>query len=189
MGAAGLRETRRRATETTLERVALDLFGQRGFDRVTMDDVAAAAGVSTRTAFRYFPAKVDLVLGRLRRLEDALSPVLDGRSSLRELEDRIAATFDEVLTDPQDSEHLVRAHALVRQDPALQAAVATALGATALEATAPAAGGPERRLVLAIAAATVRTAFTAWVESGTDPTPAGLAAEYRATVALRRRLS
>ena len=35
----------------------------RGYDRTTVEDVAATAGVSARTAFRYFPAKADLVFG------------------------------------------------------------------------------------------------------------------------------
>jgi AcrR family transcriptional regulator len=42
------------------------LFMDRGFDAVTMDDIAAACGVSRRTLFRYYPSKSDLVWGGFR---------------------------------------------------------------------------------------------------------------------------
>jgi AcrR family transcriptional regulator len=59
----GVREDKKRETRVRLERAALELFGQRGYEETTVDDVATAAGVSARTAFRYFPAKADLVFG------------------------------------------------------------------------------------------------------------------------------
>ncbi|GAA1775526.1 TetR family transcriptional regulator [Agromyces lapidis] len=46
-----------------LAAVALALFDERGFDEVTMAEVADAAGVSRRTLFRYYPSKPDLVWG------------------------------------------------------------------------------------------------------------------------------
>jgi mycofactocin system transcriptional regulator len=43
--------------------VALRLFSEQGFSATTMDDVAAAVGVGTRTLFRYYPSKNDIVWG------------------------------------------------------------------------------------------------------------------------------
>ena len=42
------------ATRARIERAALDLFTRRGFESVTTDEVADAAGISRRTFFRYF---------------------------------------------------------------------------------------------------------------------------------------
>ncbi|MGH2979094.1 MAG: helix-turn-helix domain-containing protein [Solirubrobacterales bacterium] len=62
-GRIGVREDKKRDTRARLERAALELFAGRGYERTTVEDVAARAGVSARTAFRYFPAKADLVFG------------------------------------------------------------------------------------------------------------------------------
>jgi AcrR family transcriptional regulator len=39
------------------------MFDERGFDETTVDDIATAVGMSSRSFFRYFPAKEDVVLG------------------------------------------------------------------------------------------------------------------------------
>jgi AcrR family transcriptional regulator len=59
----GLRERKKRETRETIARAAWKLFHRRGFDAVTVADVAAAAGVSEKTVFNYFPTKEDLVFG------------------------------------------------------------------------------------------------------------------------------
>jgi TetR/AcrR family transcriptional regulator, regulator of mycofactocin system len=59
----GIRDDKKQQTRARLERAALDLFARRGYERTTVDEVAALAGVSARTAFRYFPTKADLVFG------------------------------------------------------------------------------------------------------------------------------
>lgn len=46
---------------TTLVDVALDLFSTQGYDATTTDEIAKAAGVSTRTFFRYFPTKQSIL--------------------------------------------------------------------------------------------------------------------------------
>ena len=55
---------RRRSTTTDhLSNVAIDLFSARGFDDVSVDDVAHAAGIARRTLFRYYPSKNALPWG------------------------------------------------------------------------------------------------------------------------------
>src|SRR3954449_8220441 len=64
-------------TRLELERVAFALFAERGFDETTVEDIAAAAGISRRTFFRYFSSKNDVVWGEfdagLRHLADSLA--------------------------------------------------------------------------------------------------------------------
>ncbi|GCA99692.1 MULTISPECIES: mycofactocin system transcriptional regulator [Mycolicibacterium] len=48
---------RRSTTRDHITHVALELFANRGFDDVSVDDVAHAAGISRRTLFRYFSSK------------------------------------------------------------------------------------------------------------------------------------
>lgn len=57
------REARRVETTRRLERCALELTRDKGFDGWTMDDLAVAAGVSRRTVFNYVDGKADVVLG------------------------------------------------------------------------------------------------------------------------------
>src|SRR4051794_29442669 len=67
--AEGLRARKKRQTRAAIAAAAMDLFRSRGFDAVTIADIAAAADVSRKTVFNYFPAKEDLVFeaGQERR--------------------------------------------------------------------------------------------------------------------------
>lgn len=69
---------RRRSTSWEhISNVAIDLFAARGFDEVSVDDVAEAAGIARRTLFRYYPSKNALPWGdfeaHLARMRDLLS--------------------------------------------------------------------------------------------------------------------
>jgi AcrR family transcriptional regulator len=76
MADPGLRERKKQATRLLISNVATGLFIQRGFDEVTVAEVAEAAGVSKMTVFNYFPRKEDLFLDRhADRLAELVSVV------------------------------------------------------------------------------------------------------------------
>jgi AcrR family transcriptional regulator len=68
----GLREIKKRQTRSTIAQTAADLFRDRGFSAVTVDDVAAAANVSRQTVFNYFPTKEQMLFDREEEIEAAL---------------------------------------------------------------------------------------------------------------------
>jgi AcrR family transcriptional regulator len=85
----GLRETKKLAMRQQIADVAMRLFVERGFDRVTVAEVAAAVGVSEKTVFNYFPTKEDLffdeVPERAQRLAEAIRTRPGGESILAAL--------------------------------------------------------------------------------------------------------
>jgi AcrR family transcriptional regulator len=68
----GLRARKKEQTRQLIADTARELFAKRGFDAVTVAEVARAADVSDATVFNYFPRKEDLVYGRLESFEDEL---------------------------------------------------------------------------------------------------------------------
>jgi AcrR family transcriptional regulator len=93
---AELRESKKRETRQRISAVATGLFFARGFDAVTVDEIAAAANVSKMTVFNYFARKEDLFLDREDEvkllLHEALVQRPKGQSptdALRRLVDRL----------------------------------------------------------------------------------------------------
>lgn len=64
---SGLRERKRADNRESTVDHALQLFSERGYDRVTVADICAAAGIGRRTFFRYFATKDDVLVEPLRQ--------------------------------------------------------------------------------------------------------------------------
>jgi AcrR family transcriptional regulator len=75
----GLRETKKLHMRQEIANAAMGLFVQRGFDHVTVSEVAAAAGVSEKTVFNYFPTKEDLFFDEVPAREAALVDAIRAR--------------------------------------------------------------------------------------------------------------
>jgi AcrR family transcriptional regulator len=103
----GLRERKKRRMRETIARAAMKLFAARGFDAVTVADVARAADVSEKTVFNYFPSKEDLVFGGRAERRAAIIESIRERpagASLVEPLRRLTADFlDRVERDPVES--------------------------------------------------------------------------------------
>ncbi|MFJ9242901.1 TetR/AcrR family transcriptional regulator [Streptomyces sp. NPDC101776] len=75
-----LRERKKRATRQRISNVASALFRERGFDQVSVAEVARAAEVSTMTVFNYFPRKEDLFLDRIPEAVEVFSGAVRHRA-------------------------------------------------------------------------------------------------------------
>ncbi|MET9700224.1 TetR family transcriptional regulator [Streptomyces sp. NPDC006529] len=93
----GLREAKKQRTRQQLAATALELFLERGFDAVSVADVAAAAEVSKPTLFRYFPSKEDLLLDRFADHQDEAARVVRERPSGQTPVEAVHAHFIDAL--------------------------------------------------------------------------------------------
>ncbi|WIB36638.1 TetR/AcrR family transcriptional regulator [Curtobacterium sp. MCJR17_043] len=100
--------------------VALRLFDERGYDLVSMDEVAAAAGVSRRSLFRLFPTKASLVWGGLDEFAERLTAALDARPAAEPARAGLRAAYRTAATFPdavvETTRHRLR---VIRANPTL----------------------------------------------------------------------
>jgi AcrR family transcriptional regulator len=75
----GLREAKKLRTRQEIADQAMKLFAQRGFDAVTVAEVAGAAGISEKTVYNYFPTKEDLFFDEVPAREAALVSITGRR--------------------------------------------------------------------------------------------------------------
>src|SRR6188472_3928476 len=100
----GLRERKKRQTREAIAQAAMRLFLARGFDAVTVADVARAADVSEKTVFNYFPAKEDLVLHGGEERRAALIEAIRSRPAGTSIVEPFrAASLEFVEHDPVES--------------------------------------------------------------------------------------
>jgi AcrR family transcriptional regulator len=89
-----LREIGRDAVRARITEIALDLFAEHGFDQVTVDQIAAAAGMSGRTFHRYFPAKEDVVVGEPEQWGEFVRDAFAARPADEPVWESLLASFE-----------------------------------------------------------------------------------------------
>jgi AcrR family transcriptional regulator len=103
-----------------IESTAFALFVARGYDAVTVADIAAAADVAPRTLFRYFPAKEDLLFARDDEVRAVIEAALGSRPAGERAGDTIRAALHAMAGWTAANETLVRRRErIVAASPAL----------------------------------------------------------------------
>ncbi|WP_433571740.1 TetR/AcrR family transcriptional regulator [Streptomyces sp. CA-251247] len=149
-GGTGLRERKKQQTYRAISDAAIALFLEKGFEAVSVAEIAAAADVSKPTLFRYFPAKEDLALHRFADHEDEAARVVAARepgvSALDALLEHFLDGLDrgDPVTGLSDVPQVLAFHRLLYGTPSLVARL-YAYQARSEEALAAALDGGEPR--------------------------------------------
>lgn len=184
--APDLRERRRRELARSIALTALDLFERDGFAATTIDDIAAATGISRTTFFRHCATKEAAVLVDDAGLESELiaaASQVSPEHALRDLEAvwrRMTTVFD---ADPEGHDRFLRVRRLMQRNPALLAAglerdarlteqIATAL------ADGPGLDPLDAHAVAESFALGMRLTFDEWVRAAATAPPPPLAELY-----------
>jgi AcrR family transcriptional regulator len=144
----GLRETKKLQTRQEIAEKAMGLFARRGFDHVTVAEVAEAAGVSEKTVFNYFPTKEDLFWDEVPEREAAIVEAVRNRKSGESIAaalERLQVQGSERLCNPRfaifariiEDSHALQAKELeimARYTDALAGAISEELGVHELDA-------------------------------------------------------
>jgi AcrR family transcriptional regulator len=168
------RQRKKAATRDRIRASALRLFLEQGYDATTVEQIAAAAGVSHMTFFRYFPAKEDVALS------DSFDPLLEGALQQTPadwpLPRRIRAALLHGLRQTYQAERdlLLSQNTLIVSTPALRERLWADQIATQERILAALAVGDSRpsfadRVTVAACLAATTTAVLAWVENGGTP--------------------
>lgn len=150
----GLRERKRRETAKRIKEAGIRLFIAKGYDATTLDDIAAAAGISRRTFFYYYRSKDDILLS----LQGAMGEILAERvreepAGKRPLETVRDAALKVAATVPHDE--MLVLDRLMRSSAAVQARKVASYvqhEATLLEALREKWPQPERETALRVVA-------------------------------------
>jgi AcrR family transcriptional regulator len=126
METVGRRERKKLQTRQLLADTARRLFAERGFEQVSVAEVAREADVAEATVFNYFPSKEDLVFSGLERFEDDLLAAIRDRPG----GETILQAFGRFVLQPrgflaardqQAAERLLEISGMIAQSPALRA--------------------------------------------------------------------
>ncbi|MEU0581280.1 TetR family transcriptional regulator [Streptomyces griseoincarnatus] len=143
MSEIGLRERKKRRMYRAVSDIAIGMFLERGFDAVSVAEVAAAAEISKPTLFRYFPAKEDLVLYRIADHEEEPARVVrEGPTPIEALKRHFLEGLErrDPVTGLNDDSDVLAFHTLLYGTPSLVARLYGHLERTE-EALAEALGG------------------------------------------------
>ncbi len=118
--AEGLRERKKRLTRTAIFDVAARLFSERGYDNVTVAQIADEANISVKTLFTYVRSKEELIFSDDPNILDAIVAAVRDRAPGRPPLDAVTGTLLAALDDDPDRTGLAGLHRLGGQSPAIR---------------------------------------------------------------------
>ena len=122
MAEIGLRERKKHQTRQLIWEAARRLFEKRGFEAVTVAEVARAADVSEVTVFNYFPTKEDLFFGGMQFFEEQLIEAMRsrarGESALKAFRRALLDGVDGLASKPRQ-DAILKAAKIVSASPSL----------------------------------------------------------------------
>ncbi|GAA2608002.1 TetR/AcrR family transcriptional regulator [Paractinoplanes durhamensis] len=186
----GLREQKKQQVRDQISDAATQLFLARGFEAVSVTEIAEAAGVSRMTVFNYFPRKEEMFFDRgpeaQRILTEAIRGRAPGQDPVAALRDRFLALHDERHPLAGFADRFTEFWQVVVDSPALRAALREAL--ERLEAMIAAllaeAGHPRAELTAALVLAAYRVGYVEAIRRIRAGEPAeSFFAEQRARIA------
>jgi AcrR family transcriptional regulator len=172
----GLRERKKQQTRDAIVDAALRLFAERGYERTTVADIAAAVDIAPRTFFGYFAAKEDVVFhdfdDLFERFAAGLAERPEGGTVVDALRAVIAGFIEEVdFDDPLERVRrrlIVETPALAERDRALFGRFEHVLAEAVARDFAVPADSVRPRMVAAAATAAM-SALEAFYEDPGDP--------------------
>ncbi len=174
-----LRERTRRAVQKEIANAAMRLFVDRGFETTTIDDIAAAAGMSRRSVFRYFATKEEIVVGKLNLGTEEMLATLRERPLDEPVWTSLRRVFD-IAGEPDEQQALKPVQRMIfatapllavylERVQSMQDAVANTLGERAAEAGTPyTADDPTPQALAAAAFGCLNAAQHTWLASASD---------------------
>ncbi len=171
-----LRERKKRLAQATIEETALRLFQQQGYEQTSIQDIADAVMMSSRTFFRYFASKEDVLLEPMHAIQNEGLRFLEHAVPTESPHAALRATFEYLagLYQQQRASFLTRYHvvmqipslasiylyALMKTEPALCEALPSRLEA--------ATNRQEIRFLVALYMTALRVALEEWLEQETQ---------------------
>ena len=178
--ALGLRERKRLATRRAIQLAVLDLAGERGLDKVTVDEVSRIADISPRTFFNYFATKEEALLGDAPHLpaESAIERFVAAGPNESVLSGIATMLSSSATLTTDDLELTLRRRSVLREHPQLfalrmasmksfEASLAEVIARRLVADDAAIESTPEKldndsRLIAAVAFGAVRHAWSCW---------------------------
>ncbi|CAA0105990.1 putative HTH-type transcriptional regulator [Mycolicibacterium vanbaalenii] len=173
-----------------LERAALELYAERGFDHTTVAEIAQRAGVTERTFFRHFTDKREVLFRGdelARSIADTLTTMPESLAPLAAVTAAFESTadfFDERRPYSKKRQAVIDANPALQERESIKlASIATLIGEALRGRGVP---EPAASLTAEAGTAVFKVAFVRWLD---DPAERSIAVHIRETVAQLRAVT